>query len=74
MKTVSTRDFFHTPALVKGLQPGESIMVTAKGKPEFIVTKAGDRPRKPIEELDREAKAIKGKKFDVVEFLKDQRR
>ena len=43
MKTVTTREFYHTPSLVKGMSIGPSVLVTSNGKPEFIVKKAGKR-------------------------------
>ena len=58
MKTVTTREFFHAPALVKGLRPGQSLIVTDNGNPNFTVTKAGKRPVKTAEDLRREAKEI----------------
>jgi len=58
MKTVSTREFFHAPALVKNLRPGQSLLVTDKGNPNFMVTKAGGRPVKTAKDLQREAKEM----------------
>lgn len=58
MKTLTTREFFHSPGLVKGLRSGESILVTDKGKPALVVTKPGKRPRKSRADLEREARAI----------------
>jgi antitoxin (DNA-binding transcriptional repressor) of toxin-antitoxin stability system len=58
MKTLTTREFFHSPGLVKGLRAGQSILVTDNGKPAMIVTKAGKRPRKSRAELEREAREI----------------
>jgi hypothetical protein len=58
MKTISTREFFHAPALVKNLRPGQSLLVTDNGNPNFTVTKAGGRPVKTAEDLQREAKEI----------------
>jgi antitoxin (DNA-binding transcriptional repressor) of toxin-antitoxin stability system len=58
MKTLTTREFFHSPGLVKGIRAGESILVTDNGKPALIVTKAGKRPRRTRADLEREAKAI----------------
>lgn len=58
MKTVTTREFFHSPSLVKSLRSGESIVVTDNGKPALLVTKAGNRPRKSRADLEREASEI----------------
>jgi hypothetical protein len=58
MKTVSTREFFHSPTLAKSLRPGQSILVTDKGKPALTVTRAGQRPRKTRADLEREALEI----------------
>jgi antitoxin (DNA-binding transcriptional repressor) of toxin-antitoxin stability system len=44
MKSVSVREFYHNAGLVDGLADGRQLVVTAKGKPKFLVTK-GVRPR-----------------------------
>jgi antitoxin (DNA-binding transcriptional repressor) of toxin-antitoxin stability system len=44
MKSVTVREFYHNAGLVDGLPEGQPLLVTAKGKPKFIVTK-GTRPR-----------------------------
>ena len=58
MKTISTREFFHAAALVKTLRPGQSLLVTENGNPNFTVTKAGCRPVKTADDLQRQAKDI----------------
>ena len=58
MKTLTTRELFHSPELVKSLRPGSSLVVTDNGKPAFVVTKAGQRPVKTVEDLHREARKI----------------
>ena len=58
MKTLTTREFFHSPGLVKSLRPGQSIVVTDNGNPWLTVTKVGQRPRRSREELEREAREI----------------
>jgi hypothetical protein len=58
MKTITTREFFHAPSLVKSLHPGQSLVVTDKGTPAFTVTKAGKRRRKTRDDLEREAAEI----------------
>jgi len=76
MKTLTMREFFHSPALVRSLHPGQTLVVTANGKPDLIVTKAGRRPRKSAMDLRREAKALlnqPGKKVDTVALLRKLR-
>ena len=58
MKTLTTREFFHSPGIVKALRSGQSVFVTDNGKPALMVTKAGKRPRKTRADLDREAREI----------------
>lgn len=58
MKTLTTREFFHSPGLIKALRSGQSIVVTDNGKPALLVTKAGQRPRRTRAELEREAREI----------------
>ncbi len=58
MKTISTREFFHAPGLVKSLRPGQTLLVTDNGNPNFMVTKAGCRPMKTAADLQREAEEI----------------
>ena len=76
MKTLTIREFFHSPALVKSLHAGQTLVVTANGKPDLIVTKAGSRPRKTAAELQREARKLlvkPGKKVDTVPVLRKLR-
>jgi antitoxin (DNA-binding transcriptional repressor) of toxin-antitoxin stability system len=58
MKTLTTREFFHSPGLLKALRPGQSIVVTDNSKPTLLVTKAGKRPRQSRQDLEREARQI----------------
>ena len=58
MKTLTTREFFHSPGLVKAMRAGQSIIVTDKGKPALIVTKAGRPARKTRADREREAMEI----------------
>lgn len=44
MKMVTVREFYHNAALVDGLAEGQQLIVTAKGKPKFVVSKS-PRPR-----------------------------
>jgi hypothetical protein len=41
---VSVRGFYHNASLVDGLPEGRQLIVTARGKPKFMLTK-GVRPR-----------------------------
>ncbi len=40
MKTVSVREFYHNAGLVDGLPDGQQLVVTANGKPKFVVSKS----------------------------------
>jgi antitoxin (DNA-binding transcriptional repressor) of toxin-antitoxin stability system len=40
MKTVSVREFYHHAGLVDGLSEGQQLVVTANGKPKFVVSKS----------------------------------
>jgi hypothetical protein len=76
MKTLTTREFYHSPGLAKSLKPGQSFIVTDNGKPSLIVTKAGKRPRKTREDLDREAQEIcpdEKPKVNFTKWLKEHR-
>ena len=77
MKTLTMNQFFESPGLTKSLEPGQSLIVTAAGKPELIVTKAARRPKKTAVQLRREAKALlskPGKKVDTVALLRELRK
>lgn len=79
MKTLSMREFFHSPALVRSLQPGQSMVVTSQGKPDLIVTKAAPRPRKSAKQWQDEARRLldpktKREKVDTVAILRDLRK
>ena len=77
MKTLTMNQFFESPSLAKSLEPGQSLMVTAAGKPELIVTKAARRPNTTALQLRREAKALlskPGKKVDTVVLLRELRK
>jgi len=69
MKTVTVREFYHNAGLVNGLAEGRQLVVTANGKPKFVVSK-GAAPR--MTRKLAEARAIgdsKGPKFDGTAFL-----
>jgi hypothetical protein len=44
MKTVTVREFYHNARLVDGLAEGKQLLVTANGKPKFVVSKSS-RPK-----------------------------
>ena len=68
VKTITTREFFNTPALMKSLHPGQSLVVTDNGDPSILVTKAGQRPRKSAAQIDREARMISPRSTPKVNF------
>jgi antitoxin (DNA-binding transcriptional repressor) of toxin-antitoxin stability system len=69
MKTVSGREFYHNAKLVDGLAEGKQLVVTANGRPKFVVSKSAKA--KMTREL-AEARSV-GKpgapKFDGAAFL-----
>jgi hypothetical protein len=69
MKTVTAREFYHNAGLVDGLPVGRQLVVTANGKPKFVVSK-GPTPR--MTRKLAQARAIgdpKAAKFDGTAFL-----
>jgi antitoxin (DNA-binding transcriptional repressor) of toxin-antitoxin stability system len=69
MKTVTAREFYHNAGLVDGLAEGKELVVTANGKPKFVVSKA--RTPRMTRRL-AEARAVgssKASKFDGTAFL-----
>ena len=69
MKTVTVREFYHNAGLVDGLAKGKQLIVTANGKPKFLVSK-GARPR--MTRKLAESRAIgdpKASQFDGTAFL-----
>ena len=77
MKTLTMDQFFDSPAEAKSLKPGQSLMITAAGKPELLVTKAVARPRQTAVQLRLEARALlskPGKKVDTVALLRELRK
>ncbi|HXP59771.1 MAG TPA: hypothetical protein VN829_04720 [Dongiaceae bacterium] len=76
MKTLTMREFFHSPGLTRSLHPGQTLVVTSRGKPDLLVSKAGRRPGKTAAELRQEAKALlskPGRKVDTVALLRKLR-
>ena len=69
MKTVTVREFYHHAGLVDGLAEGKQLVVTANGKPKFVVSKS---PRPRMTRKLAEAHAVgdpKAPKFDGTAFL-----
>lgn len=76
MKSLTMREFFHSPSLVKSLHAGQSLVVTSRGKPDLVVTKAGRRQKRTAEKLRQEARALlskPGKKVNTVELIRKLR-
>jgi hypothetical protein len=70
MKEVTTRQFYHETKLVDELPEGGTLLVTSRGKPKFIVTRCGERPkmtRALAESLATDWKTPRD--FDSVAFL-----
>jgi hypothetical protein len=69
MKTVSVREFYHNAGLVDGLPEGKQLLVTAKGKPKFVVSKSS-RPRMSRSLAEKRAVGYpNGPSFDGTAFL-----
>jgi antitoxin (DNA-binding transcriptional repressor) of toxin-antitoxin stability system len=69
VRTVTVREFYHNAALVDGLAEGKQLVVTANGKPKFVVSKSS-RPRMTRELA--EARSVgnpEASKFDGTAFL-----
>jgi antitoxin (DNA-binding transcriptional repressor) of toxin-antitoxin stability system len=69
MKTVTVREFYHNVGLVDGLAEGKQMVVTANGKPKFVVSKS---PRPRMTRKLAEARAVgnpKALKFDGTAFV-----
>jgi len=45
MKTVTAREFHHSSQLVDDLPTEDQLVVTANGKPKFVVSHVGSRPK-----------------------------
>jgi hypothetical protein len=77
VKTITNREFYADTDAVQALKPGESLLVTTKGKPAFVVTKVKHaRPVKKAADIRQEAEAIfpgKRKPFDGVALLRTLR-
>jgi antitoxin (DNA-binding transcriptional repressor) of toxin-antitoxin stability system len=69
MKTVSVREFYHNAGLVDGLAEGKQLVVTANGKPKFVVSKS-TRPRMTRKLAEERAVGdSKKSRFDGTAFL-----
>ena len=69
MKTVTVREFYHNARLVDGLPQGKQLVVTANGKPKFVVSKSS-RPQMTRDLAEaRSVGDSKASKFDGVAFL-----
>ena len=69
MKTVSVREFYHNAGLVDGLPEGQQLVVTANGKPKFVVSKSR-RPKMTRKLAEARAVGCVGAaKFDGTAFL-----
>ena len=69
MKTVSVREFYHNAGLVDGLPEGQQLVVTANGKPKFVVSRSR-RPRMTRKLAEARAVGSAGAaKFDGTAFL-----
>jgi antitoxin (DNA-binding transcriptional repressor) of toxin-antitoxin stability system len=69
MKTVTVREFYHNAGLMDGLAEGKQLLVTANGRPKFLVTKS-QRPR--MTRRLAESRAVgraTDRKFDGTAFL-----
>ena len=69
MKTVSVREFYRNARLVDGLPEGQQLVVTANGKPKFVVSKSR-RPRMTRKLAEERAVGRAGaSNFDGTAFL-----
>ena len=69
MKTVSVREFCHSAGLVDGLAEGQQLVVTANGKPRFVVSKSR-RPKMTRKLAETRAVGnVAAPKFDGTAFL-----
>ena len=69
MKTVTVREFYHNARLVDGLADGKQLVVTANGKPKFVVSK-GSRARMSRELAEKRAVGdAKASTFNGTAFL-----
>jgi antitoxin (DNA-binding transcriptional repressor) of toxin-antitoxin stability system len=71
MKTVTAREFYHSSKIVDDLPAGEQLVVTANGKPKFVVSPVESRPKMTRELAESLAiDAGTPQDFDTVAFLR----
>ena len=71
MKTVTAREFYHSSKMVDELPEGGQLVVTANGKPKFVVSRCGERPKMSRELADSLASDWgTPPDFDSVAFLR----
>lgn len=69
MKTVTAREFYHNAGLVDGLAEGKQLVVTANGKPKFVVSRS-PRPKMSRELAEKRAVGHpNAPRFDGTAFL-----
>jgi hypothetical protein len=69
VKTVTVREFYHNAGLVDGLAEGKQLVVTANGKPKFVVSKSS-RPKMSRELAEKRAVGdAKTSRFNGTAFL-----
>jgi antitoxin (DNA-binding transcriptional repressor) of toxin-antitoxin stability system len=69
MKTVTVREFYHNAGLIDGLVEGKQLLVTASGKPKFVVTRS-QRPKMTRQMAEARAVGTTARrKFDGTAFL-----
>jgi len=69
MKKVTAREFYHNAGLMDALPEGKELVVTANGKPKFVVTKSA-RPRMTRRLAEARSVGDAGlPKFDGTAFL-----
>lgn len=71
MKSVTAREFYHSSKVVDDLAEGGQLVVTTNGKPKFLVSRCGERPkmtRELAESLASDWGTPPG--FDSVAFLR----
>lgn len=76
MKTVTKREFYRTPALVRSLRAGETVLVTDQGKTSFLAIKPGKPPHKTTAELAAEAEELlpgRRRRVNAVKLLRNLR-
>jgi antitoxin (DNA-binding transcriptional repressor) of toxin-antitoxin stability system len=76
VKTVTKREFYRTPALVRSLQAGQSVLVTDQGESSFLVVKPGRPPHKTTAELVAEAERLlpgRRRQVNAVKLLRNLR-